>query len=52
LIDIILDYSIDHAGPFIAILSTVVVTTLGTAIWIYGKYHERAMRRRETRAAN
>ncbi len=42
----ILDYGTDHSAIFAAVLVFVVVLCAATAIWGYGRYHERAMRRR------
>ncbi len=46
MIDTVLDFAIDHAEAFIAILVVVVVGTSLGLIWAYGRYHERATRRR------
>jgi hypothetical protein len=52
MIDTILDFSIDHAAAFIAIFSLSVVTVVGGGIWAYGRFHERATRRRESGIAS
>lgn len=46
MIDSILDFSIDHAALFVALLMVVVLTAVSSALWAYGRYHERATRRR------
>ena len=46
MIDTILDYAIDHSAVFAAALVVVVVATAAGVIWAYGRYHERATRRR------
>jgi hypothetical protein len=46
MIDTILDYAIDHSAVFAGVLVVVVVAAAATAIWAYGRYHERQTRRR------
>ena len=46
MIDTVLDYAIDHSAVFAAVLVIAVITAAATAIWAYGRYHERATRRR------
>lgn len=46
MIDSILDYAIDHSAIFAGILVVTVVAAAATAIWAYGRFHERATRRR------
>ncbi len=46
MIDRILDFGADHAPVFAALLSSTVVTTASAVAWAYGRYHERATRRR------
>ena len=46
MIDTILDFGVDHAAVFAALLVGAVVTAASAAIWAYGRFHERAMRRR------
>ncbi len=46
MIDTVLDYAIDHSAVFAAMLVVAVIAAAATAIWAYGRYHERATRRR------
>ena len=46
MIDTILDYAIDHSAVFAALLVVAVVSAAAAAVWAYGRYHERATRRR------
>ena len=47
-IDAILDYGTDHSAIFAAGLVMGVVAISAAVVWAYGRYHERAMRRRAT----
>lgn len=49
MIDFILDFAIDHAPVFAALLTVVVVSAASAAIWAYGCVHDRAVRRRDDR---
>ncbi len=42
----ILDYGTDHAAIFAAGMVVVFVVVAAVSVWAYGRYHERAMRRR------
>ncbi len=42
----ILDYGAEHSAIFAAGLVVVFVSVAATVVWAYGRYHERAMRRR------
>jgi hypothetical protein len=44
----ILDYGTDHSAIFATGLVFSVVIVAATAIWAYGRFHQRAMRRRES----
>ncbi len=46
MIDSVLDFAIDHSAIFAGLLVTVVVAVALTVVWAYGRYHERATRRR------
>ena len=46
MLDSVLDFAIDHSVIFAGLLVAVVVAAATTVIWAYGRYHERATRRR------
>lgn len=46
MIDHILDFAIDHSAVFAALLVVAAVAAATAAVWAFGRYHERASRRR------
>ncbi|MBV8972887.1 MAG: hypothetical protein JO290_11415 [Sphingomonadaceae bacterium] len=46
MIDTILDFAVDHAPTFAALLMVTVITTVSALAWAYGRYHEIQTRRR------
>lgn len=42
----IFDYGTDHSAIFAGGMVVVFVIVAAIAVWAYGRYHERAMRRR------
>ncbi len=46
MIDQLLDFAIDHAGAFAALLVATVITTTSAAAWAFGRYRDGLARRR------
>ena len=46
MIDNVLDFALDHSAVFAILLVAFVVSLALAAAWGYGRYHERATRRR------
>ncbi len=46
MIDQLLDFAIDHAAAFAALLGVTVITASSAMAWGFGRYHERQTRRR------
>ena len=49
MIDTIFDFALDHSAEFGGMLVATVIAAAATVAWAYGRFHERATRRRSAR---